>query len=163
MSKKRVAVYPGTFDPVHFGHIDVIERGAKLFDKLIVAVAYSDEKSPLFSVEERKELLEKTTASLPNVSVSIFEGMTVNYVREIKSSIILRGIRTMSDFDYEFQMALVNRRLAPDVETAFVMANTEHSFISGTFCKEMASRDGDLSLFLPDAVASRLRQKVLDE
>ncbi len=155
-----LAVYPGTFDPVTNGHLDVIERGSKLFGRLIVAVAYNTAKAPLFTKEERLELLRAEVARFPNVTVDAFEGLAVEYARRAGAHVLLRGIRTFSDFEYEFQMALTNRQLARDVETLFVMSNVEWSYTSSRLLKEAVVMGADISHFVPRRVADAMRQKL---
>lgn len=153
------AVYPGTFDPVTYGHLDIIRRGVNLVDELVVAVATNAEKRPLFSLAERIAMLKAATRGVPRLSIDHFAGMTVDAVRARKATVILRGIRTVADFESEFQMALTNRLLAPDLETIFVMASQEYSFLSSRLIKETASLGGDLSHFVPPVVETRLREK----
>ncbi|MCB9933836.1 MAG: pantetheine-phosphate adenylyltransferase [Planctomycetes bacterium] len=155
----RLAVYPGTFDPVSNGHLDVIQRGSQLFEQLVVACAVNIAKEPLFSLDERIEMLRETTADLPNVRVESFTGMVVDYVRGLGGKVILRGLRTFSDYENEVQMAYANRTFAPDVETVFVCASLEESFISSRLIREAAALDGDISRFVPETVAKRLHQK----
>lgn len=155
----RLAVYPGTFDPVSNGHIDVIERGAQLFEQLVVACAVNISKQPLFSLDERVEMLREVTADLPNVRIESFTGMVVDYVRGLGGKVILRGLRTFSDYENEVQMAYANRTFAPDIETVFVCASLEESFISSRLIREAAALDGDISRFVPPGVADRLREK----
>lgn len=155
----QLAVYPGTFDPVTNGHLDVIRRGAALFEELIVACAVNIAKTPLFDLDERLDLLRRTTADIANVRVESFDGMIVDYVKQLGGSLILRGLRTFSDFESEVQMALANRTFAPEIETVFVCANLEESFISSRLIREAAALDGDVGKFVPPLVAERLRGK----
>lgn len=155
----RLAVYPGTFDPVSNGHLDVILRGSQLFEQLVVACAVNIAKEPLFSLDERLEMLRETTADLPNVKVESFTGMVVDYVRSLGGKVILRGLRTFSDYENEVQMAYANRTFAPEVETVFVCASLEESFISSRLIREAAALDGDISRFVPESVAVRLQEK----
>ncbi|GIK52268.1 MAG: pantetheine-phosphate adenylyltransferase [Planctomycetaceae bacterium] len=155
----NIAVYPGTFDPVTNGHLDVIRRGAQLFGELVVACAVNISKQPLFSLSERLELLKSVTRGLKNVRVESFEGMVVDYVKGQGSRVILRGIRTFSDFEAEVQMALANRTFAPEVETVFVCASLEESFISSRLIREAAALDGDVGRFVPAEVLEALRGK----
>ena len=157
----KKAVYPGTFDPVTYGHLDVIKRGSKIFDELIVSVGHNPFKTPIFTVEERKEMLSKNTREIQNVSVDCFEGMLTGYMEEMQTNIILRGIRTVSDFEYEFQRALTNRVLKTDVETVFIMTSQEYSFLNSSLIKEAVSLGGDISKFVPSDVEKQLRQKLL--
>ena len=156
----RTAIYPGSFDPITLGHLDIIERGSKIFDKLTVAVATNAEKQAIFSVEERKEMIMEVTKDLDNVVIDSFSGLTVNYVKETGCNVILRGIRTVSDFEYEFQMALTNRTFAPDIETVFVMASEKYSFISSQLIKESVRLGGDVTVFVPPKVHERLVEKL---
>jgi pantetheine-phosphate adenylyltransferase len=155
----RLAVYPGTFDPPSNGHLDVIQRGAALFEQLVVACAINIAKQPLFSLAERVEMLREITSDLPNVRIESFDGMVVDYVRGLGGKVILRGLRTFSDYENEVQMAYANRMFAPDVETVFVCASLEESFISSRLIREAAALDGDISRFVPKSVAKRLRKK----
>ncbi|MBX3473291.1 MAG: pantetheine-phosphate adenylyltransferase [Planctomycetes bacterium] len=155
----RIAVYPGTFDPVTNGHLDVIRRGAALFDKLVVACAINVQKSPLFELEERLEMLREVTRGLENIEVASFSGMAVDFVRGLGSRVILRGLRTFSDFESEVQLAYANRTFAPELETVFVCASLEESFISSRLIREAATLGGDIERFVPAVVAMRLRRK----
>ncbi|HXG61788.1 MAG TPA: pantetheine-phosphate adenylyltransferase [Planctomycetota bacterium] len=155
-----VAVYPGSFDPITNGHLDVIRRGAKIFDRLIVAVADNPAKQALFTKDERVEMIREVTRGFRNVEVDSFDGLVVDYVRRRKAHVILRGIRTISDFEYEYQMALTNRTFAPDIETTFLLTHEEYSFMSSRLIKEAASLGGDVSAFLPKEVEKRLRAKL---
>lgn len=153
---KRTAIYPGTFDPVTFGHIDVLERAAKLFDNLVVSVAISSSKKTLFTVEERTEMMKQVTSKMKNVKVETFDGLLVNYARQKKADAIIRGLRAISDFEYEFQMALTNRKLQPEIETIFLMPNEKYSFISSTLVREIAKYGGNLSDFVPKDVIQKI-------
>ncbi|MCA8910343.1 MAG: pantetheine-phosphate adenylyltransferase [Planctomycetes bacterium] len=155
----RLAVYPGTFDPVSNGHLDVIQRGSQLFEQLVVACAVNISKQPLFGLSERLEMLREVTSDLPNVRVESFTGMVVDYVRGLSGKVILRGLRTFSDYENEVQMAYANRTFAPEIETIFVCASLEESFISSRLIREAAALDGDISRFVPEPVAERLRAK----
>jgi pantetheine-phosphate adenylyltransferase len=154
------ALYPGTFDPPTNGHLDLIERGAKLFDHLIVAVLNNPGKDPLFTVEERVEMLRESTAALKNVSVATFDGLMVEFARKQGASAVLRGIRAISDYEYEFQMALMNRRLAPEIETVFLQPAGRYSFVSSRMLKEVFSFGGDVSGLVPPNVLKRLRDRI---
>jgi len=158
-----VAVYPGTFDPVTYGHLDVISRGAMLFDRLIVGVAENPPKRPTFTIEERIEMLKANTSSLPGVEVKGFTTTTVAFVRSCDSRVILRGIRTVSDFEIEFQMALTNRVLNPEIETLFVMPSEKYSFVRASIIKGIILAGGDASDFVPKDVQGKLRQKLRPE
>ncbi|MCG8431590.1 MAG: pantetheine-phosphate adenylyltransferase [Candidatus Omnitrophica bacterium] len=156
----QTAIYPGTFDPVTFGHIDLIKRANDIFSELIVAVAHNRQKSPLFSVEERVKMLEGVTADMSRVTVTSFEGLVVDFARLRKAHVLVRGLRMLSDFEYEFQMALTNRKLAPGIETIFLMPHESLSYLSSKLLKEAAALGGDLSAFVPDTVAAALRKKI---
>ena len=155
----KVAVYPGSFDPPTNGHLDVIKRAASLVGTLYVAVATNTSKTPLFSAEERVELLKKITAGIPRVKVDSFDGLLVNYARDMGASAIFRGLRAVSDFEFEFQMALTNRRLNSEVETVFLMPSQDYSFLSSQVIKEVARLGGDLAPFVPPEVAALMKQK----
>ncbi len=154
------ALYPGTFDPPTNGHIDLIQRGAKLFDHLTVAILNNPVKNPLFSVEERVEMLKESTAALANVSVATFDGLMVEFARKQGASAVLRGIRAISDYEYEFQMALMNRRLAPEIETVFLQPAGRYSFVSSRMLKEVFAFGGDVSGLVPPNVLKRLRGRI---
>jgi pantetheine-phosphate adenylyltransferase len=154
------ALYPGTFDPPTNGHLDLIERGAKLFDHLIVAILNNPGKDPLFTVEERVEMLRESTAAMKNVSVATFDGLMVEFARKQGVSAVLRGIRAISDYEYEFQMALMNRRLAPEIETVFLQPAGRYSFVSSRMLKEVFSFGGDVSGLVPPNVLKRLRSRM---
>ena len=162
MKKKPTkGVYPGTFDPVTYGHIDLIERALEMFDEVIVAVAHhSGEKEPLFSVKERVQLLKKAVRKLgAGVTVTDFDGLTVDYARKSGVTAMIRGVRMISDFEYEFQMALANRKLAPDIETIFLMPHESYVYISSRMIKEIAWLGGDIRSFVPDFVLKAIQQK----
>ncbi|MEK7309613.1 MAG: pantetheine-phosphate adenylyltransferase [Planctomycetota bacterium] len=154
------AIYAGTFDPLTKGHIDVIERGAKIFSELIVAVADNPAKNPIFSRQERVKHIKKVAVKYSNVKVDSFKGLLIDYVRRQKTNIILRGIRTISDFEYEFQMALTNRAIAPDIETVFVMTCEKYSYISSHLLKEAISLGADMRLFVPAEIQDALKKKL---
>ena len=153
------AVYPGSFDPITNGHIDVIKRGARVFEKVVVAVADNPAKQALFTKEERVEMIRDVTKAHRNVEVDAFDGLVVDYVHRKKAGVILRGIRTISDFEYEYQMALTNRTFAGDIETVFVMTHEEYSFVSSRLIKEAVSMGGDVSSFVPKEVEKRLKAR----
>ncbi len=154
------ALYPGTFDPPTNGHIDLIQRGAKLFEHLTVAILNNPVKDPLFTVEERVEMLKESTASLTNVSVATFDGLMVEFARRQGAKAVLRGIRAISDYEYEFQMALMNRRLAPEIETVFLQPAGRYSFVSSRMLKEVFAFGGDVSGLVPPNVLKRLRARM---
>lgn len=156
----QTAIYPGSFDPVTFGHIDLIKRASKIFDYVIVALAKNVQKRPLFTLEERLEMLKTATKGIKGVKVVTFEGLVTEYARRNKVKVIVRGLRMVSDFEYEFQMALTNRRLAEDVETVFLMPSERFSFLSSTLLKEAASLGADLSSFVPKFVEKALKERL---
>lgn len=159
--KDGLVIYPGTFDPLTRGHEDIIRRAALLFDKIVVAVAKSQGKGPIFSVEERTEIASEVLAPYPNVSVVSFDKLLIDFVREQHARLILRGLRAVSDFEYEFQMAGMNRRLYPDVETVFLTPSEEYMFISGTMVREIARFGGDVGRFVHPIVLERLKKKLV--
>ena len=156
-----IAIYPGSFDPITNGHLDLIERGSALFDKLIVAILRNEEKRALFTVDERIEMLNEVITRFSNVEVASFDGLLVDYAAHCGASVILRGIRAVSDYEYELQMALMNRRLQPEIETVFLMAGEAHSFISSRLVKEVIGLGGNISGLVPPSVEGRLRKRVL--
>ena len=155
----RIAVYPGTFDPVTFGHLDLVERGRKHVDKLIISILRNEDKQTLFTVEERAAFLRDAVAPWGNVLVDDFDGLLVDYAKRTGASLILRGLRAVSDFEYELQMAMMNRRLAPDLEAAFLMPNEAFSYVSSRLVREVARLGGDVSGLVPPAVAKALGEK----
>ncbi|MGL6076429.1 MAG: pantetheine-phosphate adenylyltransferase [Fimbriiglobus sp.] len=155
----RIAVYTGTFDPVHRGHVDVIERGSKLFDRLVVGIGVNPDKSTLFSIEERVALIQAVSSEFPNVEVRPFDGLAVRFVREIGARIMVRGLRTLSDMEYEFTMSLMNLNLDPEIETVFLMAKEEYSHVSSSLLRQIAKLGGDLTKFLPEPVKVALIKK----
>jgi len=159
MSEIR-AIYPGSFDPLTHGHLDLIERASQIFDQLVVAVLTNLEKAPLFSIEERVEMLREVTAGMPNVSVDTFSGLLVDYAMKKKARVILRGIRAFTDYEYELQMALMNRQLQPNLETVFLTPAQAYSHISSRLVKEIFQHGGSVSGWVPPVVEQRLRQKV---
>lgn len=156
----RRAIYPGSFDPVTNGHLDVIERARKLFDEVIVAVAHNDQKHPLFSLEERLDLLRATIGRTDQVEIAPMDGLLVNFARERKATAVIRGLRAISDFEFEFQMALMNRKLEAAVETIFLMPKEEYTYLSSRIVKEIARLGGDVTDFVPAAVAAALASKM---
>jgi pantetheine-phosphate adenylyltransferase len=159
----RTAVYPGSFDPITNGHLDVIQRAAKLFDRVIVAVAKNESKNPFFSMSQRQELCAQAVAHLPNVTVDAFTGLLVEYMERVQGDAVVRGLRAVSDFEFEFQLALMNRKLNERVETIFMMPKDTYTFLSSRMVKEIARLGGDVSSFVPkivqDALANRLNAK----
>jgi pantetheine-phosphate adenylyltransferase len=157
---KRSAVYPGTFDPVTNGHLDLVERASRQFDRLIIAILRHDEKQPVFSLEERMELLREAAAPFPNVEVDAFHGLLVDYAQEVGAGTIVRGLRALSDFEYELQMAMMNRRLAPDLETVFLMPSEAYAYLSSRLVREVARLGGDLTGLVPAQVVAALRRRL---
>ena len=155
-----LAIYPGSFDPVTNGHLDLIERGTKIFARLIVAVLRNTEKQPLFAVSERVEMLREATRAFPSVEVDVFDGLLVDYARRRGAGVILRGIRAVSDYEYELQMALMNRKLEPQLETVFMMPALSYSYLSARLVREIAQLGGPLKGMVPEAVEQRLKAKV---
>ncbi len=155
-----VAIYPGSFDPITSGHLDLIERGARLFERFIVSILRNESKAPLFSVDERMEMLCEAVNHLPNVEVDCFNGLLVHYAASRQATVILRGIRAISDYEYELQMAHMNRKLAPGVETVFLMAREAHSFISSRLVKEVIALGGNITGLVPPFVEQRLRDRL---
>ncbi len=160
-SNSVIAVYPGSFDPVTNGHLDVIARGAKIFDRLIVAVARNLEKDPLFAVKERVEMLESVTFDWKNVEVDVFDGLLMEYAREKGARVVVRGIRAISDYEYELQMAMMNRKIEPQIETVFMLPGEAYSYLSSRIVKELARLGGSVKGLVPPIVEERLRAKVV--
>ena len=159
----EIAVYPGTFDPVTYGHIDIIKRASKIFGKVIVAVAHNTAKGTLFSVTERTAMLRDAILDMQNVTVDDFDGLVVDYVKRQGSNVMIRGLRMISDFEYEFQMALTNRKLTGEIETIFMMPHEEYSYVSSKLIKEAAGLGADVSMFVPAKVAKALQVKTSKE
>lgn len=157
--RRTIAIYPGSFDPLTNGHLDLIARGSRLFDQLIVAVLINAQKQPLFSIGERVEMLKAAAGSFPNVEVDSFEGLLVEYAARRRANVFLRGIRAISDYEAELQMAHLNRRLRPETETIFLLATEEYSFISSRMIKQIIQLGGDVAQFVPEPVLSRLSAK----
>ncbi|MCK7575828.1 MAG: pantetheine-phosphate adenylyltransferase [Chromatiales bacterium] len=155
----RTVVYPGTFDPITNGHVDLIHRAARLFDRVVVAVAADTGKTPMFSTEERVELVRGSVAGHPNVEILPFEGLLVNFARTLGVSVIMRGLRAVSDFEYEFQLAGMNRRMAPDIETLFLTPAEQYAYISSSLVREIARLRGDVSTFVTPTVQAALRAR----
>lgn len=156
---RTAAIYAGTFDPLTLGHLDVIERSAGIFDRLILAIAYSSPKDTLFSMEERLAMAKEVVRGLDNVEVVAFEGLLVEFARKMGVRVLIRGLRAFSDFEYEFQMALINRKLAPEIETLFMMPKETHSYVSSSAVKKVASLGGNTSEFVPAVVQTALERK----
>ena len=158
--KKVIAIYPGSFDPPTNGHLDLIDRGSKIFDELVVAILRNAEKTPLFSLGERRRMLEELTDDFRNVRVDVFDGLTVDYAARVNASAVLRGIRALSDYEYELQMALMNRKLQPHLETVFMMPAEQYSYLSSRLVREVARLGGDISGLVPELVEQRLKEKL---
>ncbi len=158
--KKITAIYPGSFDPPTNGHLDLIERGSKIFEELVVAILRNSDKNPLFSVAERREMLEALTADLKNVRVDTFDGLMVEYAKSLDATCVLRGIRAVSDYEYELQMALLNRKLEPTLETVFMMPADKYSYVSSRLVREVAQAGGPVGGLVPEVVEQRLRAKL---
>jgi len=155
----RTAIYPGSFDPVTFGHIDIIKRASKIFSKLIVAVVENPKKTALFSAEERMQMIKESVAGIPNIEIDCFDGLLVDYLAQKGASAVVRGLRAVSDFEYEFQMALMNRNLHKDFDTIFLMPGEKYIFLSSSMVKEVAALNGNISGFVPAAVKEKLTEK----
>ena len=156
------AIYPGSFDPVTYGHIDIAQRALSVADKLIIAVLNNSEKTPLFSVEERVKMLQDTVGKkYPDIKIESFSGLTVDFAKEMGANLIIRGLRAVTDYEYELQMAQINYKLYPELETTFLMSNIKYSFLSSSIVKEVASYGGDISEFVPDYVAEKIHEKII--
>ena len=155
----KTAIYPGSFDPVTLGHYDIIERSSKIFDKLIVGVLNNSAKSPLFTVEERVNMLKDVTSHFPNVEVQSFAGLLIDFVRSNDANVIVRGLRAITDFEYELQLAQMNRVIAPEIDTLFLTTNLKYAYLSSSMAKEVAMYGGDISSFLSPEIAEKVREK----
>ena len=155
----RVAVYPGSFDPITNGHLDIIRRASKLYDRVIVGVLNNASKNPAFSVDERREMIEAVTADIKNVSCDVFSGLLVDFAKQNEATVIIKGLRTVADFEYEFQMALLNKALNPEFETVFMMTNSKYSYISSSMVKEVAKYHGELEGFVPPINKEKILKK----
>jgi pantetheine-phosphate adenylyltransferase len=162
-TSNRIAVYTGVFDPIHRGHLDVIRRGSRVFDKLVVGVGINPEKTPYFALEERVELIRKVVSELDNVVVTPFTGLAVHFVKEVGARVMLRGLRTLSDMEYEFTMSLTNLALDPEIETVFLMAKEEYSHVSSTLIRQIATFRGDVDKFVTADVKHALMRKIRAE
>jgi pantetheine-phosphate adenylyltransferase len=159
----RIAVYPGSFDPITNGHLDIIRRSSRVFDKVIVAVVKNHSKKPLFSVEERMNFIKRSISDLTNIEVDHFNGLLVNFVTDKGAQVIIKGLRAMSDFEYEFQMALLNRKLQPDVETMFLMTDYKYSYLSSSMVKEIAGLGGSIQDLVPEEILQDILDKYRDK
>lgn len=157
------AVYPGSFDPITIGHYDIISRAAKIFEKLYVVVMINPEKNVLFSSQERAELIKKSLAGIDNVEVCIYNGLLVDFVQQVGAGVIVKGLRAVSDYEYEFQMALCNRRLAPGIETVFLTTDAQNMFLSSSAVKQIAGFGGDISDFVPEAVCEEISKRIVQQ
>ncbi len=157
------AIYPGSFDPVTYGHLDIIRRSAEVVDELVVGVLYNKAKIPLFSVEERVKMLGEATKDMGNVKIIPFEGLLIDFAKQLDAKVIVRGLRAITDFEYELQMAQTNRKLNPEVETLFMTTSLEYSYLSSTTVREVASFDGDISQFVPEFVAEKVTEKIREK
>jgi len=155
----KIAVYPGTFDPITNGHLDIIERATKIFDKIIVAVAVDSNKKTLFSAQERKDMTKEATKDMKKVSIKSFSGLLINFVKNNNASIIIRGMRAISDFEHETQLALMNKRLAPEIETVFMVTSTKYSYLNSTIIKEIVRLNGSITKLVPEVVERKLKLK----
>ncbi|TGY96943.1 pantetheine-phosphate adenylyltransferase [Petralouisia muris] len=155
----RRAIYPGSFDPVTFGHVDMIERSAKIVDELVVAVLINNAKKPLFSIKERVSMLEEIAGHIPNIRITSFHGLLIDYAREVNASIIIRGLRAVTDFEYELQIAQTNRIVNSEIDTLFLTTSLEYAYLSSTIVKEVASYGGDISHFVPEQLIERIYAK----
>lgn len=156
----KIAIYPGSFDPMTYGHLDIIERSSKMVDKLYVSVLINSAKNALFSIDERVSMIKEMTGHLPNVEVTSFEGLLVDYAKQMNASIIVRGLRAVTDFEYELQIAQTNRIVNPDVDTIFLTTSLEYSYLSSTIVKEVASYGGDISKFVPKEIEEAIFEKL---
>lgn len=155
----RVAVYPGSFDPITNGHLDIIRRASRLYDKVIVGVLNNASKNPVFSADERKEMIDSVTGDIKNVSCDVFSGLLVDFAKQNNASVIIKGLRTVTDFEYEFQMALLNKALDPEYETVFMMTDSKYSYISSSMVKEVAKYHGELDGFVPASIKEKIIKK----
>ena len=159
----KTAVYPGSFDPVTNGHLDIIERSAKIFDRVIVSVLQNSAKIPAFTNEEKLDMLRRVTAHISNVEIGFFDGLLVNYVQQMGAQVIIKGLRAVSDFEYELQMALMNQKQQPGIETLFMMTSSDNSFLSSSIVKEVARLGGNLNGMVPDMIIPDITKKLLDK
>ena len=157
--EKKIAIYPGSFDPLTYGHLDMIKRAAAIVDELIVAVLQNNAKKPLFSMDERVSMIEDVTKDMPNVKVQTFDGLTVEFAKSVGAKLIIRGLRAVTDFEYELQISQTNRIVAADIDTVFLTTSLEYAYLSSTIVKEVACYGGDISRFVPEEIMGRVYQK----
>lgn len=155
----KIAIYPGSFDPITNGHLDILKRGAKIFDKVVIAVADNMRKEAVFSARERMDLIKNCTSDFKNVEIDRFTGLVVDYAKSVNASVIIRGLRQVTDFEYEFQMALMNRQLNEDIDTIFLMPHEKYTYLSSSVVREITELDGDVSRFVPENVLKKLKNK----
>jgi pantetheine-phosphate adenylyltransferase len=155
----KIAIYPGSFDPITNGHLDILERGAKIFDKVVIAVADNMRKEAVFSAQERMDLIKNCTTDFENVEIDCFTGLVVDYAKSVNASVIIRGLRQVTDFEYEFQMALMNRQLNDDIDTIFLMPHEKYTYLSSSVVREITELNGDVSRFVPENVLKKLKNK----
>ena len=158
-----IAVYPGSFDPITSGHLDIIKRCLSVYDKVVVGVLNNSSKKPMFDAEKRVELIKKALGDAENCEIKAFDGLLVDFVRQENANVIVRGLRAITDFEYEFQMALLNKKLCPEVETLFMVTSTDYSYVSSSIVKEVASLGGDFSHLVPDEITDDIKQKITEE
>ena len=158
-----VAIYPGSFDPVTLGHFDIIERTAKVMDRVIIGVLNNQAKTPLFTVEERVDMLRNVTAGLPNVEIQCFDGLTIEFARKNHAQVVIRGLRAVTDFEYELQLAQTNRVIAPEIDTMFLTTSLKYSYLSSSIVKEVAYFDGNIEMFVPEAILPLVKEKLMEE
>ena len=156
----NIAIYPGSFDPVTNGHLDIIERTAKIFDKVIVAILINSSKTPTFTIEEKRDMLKQSTAHIPNVEIEFFDGLLVNFVRKKGARVIVKGLRAISDFEYEFQMAMLNKSVDPEIETLFMMTSNKYSYLSSSIVKELAGLGASLEELVPEVIMNKITEKL---
>ena len=158
--KGLISIYPGTFDPITNGHLDIIERASELFDQVIITIAVNPDKKPLFTLEEREDMIRKVTSHLKNIQVDSFKGLLISFAGKKNAKVIIRGLRAISDFEYEFQMSLTNRKLDPTINTIFLMPNEKYSYLNSSLVRELASYDANVKEFIPEYVLEKLKLKI---